>query len=114
MMFKLEQMAANAASTNASTNAYLIGGHEDNGSQTFIVPVGCIVVVAVHAGELSLLPPQIQKKFLTLSSRIFANPLKYKGHLVKTFGSLAFYKPGDICKECSVPPSGGICRGFLV
>jgi len=92
-MFKLEEMAANAA----STNAYLIGGHGDNGSKTFIVPVGCIVVVAVHAGELSLLPPQIKKKFLTLSSQIFANPLKYKGHLVKTFGSLAFYKPGDIC-----------------
>ena len=89
-----------AAANAEALPAYLVGGHAENNvpdKPTFIVPPGCVIIVAVHAGEISFLPRQVLMKFRLLTPYEYTNPLKFKGKLVDTFGSLAFYVPGDTC-----------------
>lgn len=90
-----------------AAKAYYISGHgedHDPGMPTFIVPPGCTIVVLAHRGESVYSQTGTMAKFCSLHSGVIKNPLMFAGDLAEAFlpwGSLAFYKEGDICPNFS-------------
>lgn len=90
-----------------AAKAYYISGHgEDHDSvmPTFVVPPGCTIVVLAHRGESIYSQSGTMAKFCSLHPGVIKNPLMFAGDLAEAFrpwGSLAFYKEGDICPNFS-------------
>ena len=83
----------------AVRKAYFIAGHGADGTDAFIVPEGCIIVAKQVAGELGYMPDAFEhfRHLNNLPQSIIVQPDIHSEEIVKTFGSVAIYKPGDIC-----------------
>lgn len=90
-----------------AAKAYYISGHgndHDPDTPTFIVPPGCTIVVLAHRGQSTYSESGIMAKFCSLHPGVIKNPQLFAGELAEAFrpwGSLAFYKEGDICPNFS-------------
>jgi hypothetical protein len=83
---------------DSDTKAYIIGGHgSENDDKTFIVPDRCIVVVKVYAGSYTQGYSFLEKSLCSLSPDILKNPIDHYDDLKHVLGSIAIYKPDDLC-----------------
>jgi hypothetical protein len=90
------------------SKAYWLRGHGTepiNVNDTFIVPPGCIIVAKAQVGEAIFVSHYIKyiQKFCEsdTNKNIMKDPIKNIDDLIKMFGSVAIYKPGDKCPQFS-------------
>ena len=80
-----------------SKKVYTLGGHGNNGNDTFIVPKGCTVVVRVGKGDYAYSYDDNVNDLCILNNKTIENPSKYSDVLIKKYGSIAIYQAGDEC-----------------
>ena len=81
-------------------NVYLIEGHgEDILNDTFKVPEFSLVVVKLHTGLTAREINYIKDTdtLCKLGNTVLENPIKYAPKIINTVGTIAIYKPGDLC-----------------
>lgn len=80
--------------------AYIIGGHgSEEGNETFIVPPGCIIVVKTTTGCTTKAYSFLEKGLCSLTPTILKDPISHYNELEHVLGSLAIYRPGDVCPQ---------------
>ena len=81
------------------SKAYWLSGHggERSDGSTFTVPPGCVIVVKVSPGEYSYVYNDYVKKISSMDKNKLKDPLQNTNYLIKNFGSIAIFKPGDEC-----------------
>ena len=90
------------------SKAYWLRGHGSEPidvNNTFIVPPGCIIVAKAQVGEAMLF--DTYSKYIQefcesdTNKNMLKDPIKNIDDLIKMFGSVAIYKPGDKCPQFS-------------
>lgn len=81
------------------SSAYYISGHGEETLETFIVPPNCVVIVKAQVGEVTYGGIMEKICFMKNANTILKDPFKsyHMSKIIKEFGSLAVYKPGDLC-----------------
>jgi hypothetical protein len=83
------------------SRAYCLLGHGRQPTEdSFIVPKDCIIVVKAAPGEVTYYTQlyRLWNRVLDPWRRsVYESPLCYMPKLIKEFGSLILYKPGDVC-----------------
>jgi len=81
------------------SKAYWLSGHggEVSDGSTFTVPPGCVIVVKVSPGKFSYLGNVYAGKISSMDKNKLKDPLRNTNYLIQNFGSIAIFKPGDVC-----------------
>ena len=80
--------------------AYIIGGHgSERENETFIVPPKCIIIVKTYAGSTTKAYSFLEKGLCSLTPMILKDPIAHYDELERVLGSLAIYRPGNVCPQ---------------
>lgn len=90
---------ANQLSINSfiPSKAFYIMGHGAVTHNTFVVPVGHIIVVKVAEGESFYQTNKYIPIMCGMDISILTDPIRRRAELVEALGSVAIYLPGSIC-----------------
>lgn len=90
---------ANQLSINSfiPSKAFYIMGHGAVTHNTFVVPVGHIIVVKVADGESFYQTNKYIPIMCGMDISILTDPIRRRAELVEALGSVAIYLPGSIC-----------------
>jgi hypothetical protein len=79
------------------SKAFYIMGHGGVTHDTFIVPVGHIIVVKVAEGEIFYQTNKYIPIMCGMDISILTDPIRRRAELVEALGSVAIYLPGSTC-----------------
>jgi hypothetical protein len=80
---------------------YYIAGHGGEGDPDgkIVLPAGCTVIARAKPGQFSISKAVMEgaKKIFCEVSDVYMQPLENMKKVVNAFGSVAVYRPGDLC-----------------